>query len=90
MQSKLINSIVELIEQYEEKGMELKFILETHSETIVNYIGYLIATGKLSHDSVNVYIFEKKNGKSVIRKSKYDEDGALINWPMGFFFPDDD
>ena len=90
MQSKLINSIVELIEQYEEKGMELKFILETHSETIVNYIGYLIATGKLSHDSVNVYIFEKKNGKSVIKKSKYDEDGALINWPMGFFFPDDD
>ena len=38
-----------------------------------------------------MYIYlRKKNGKSVIKKSKYDEDGALINWPMWFFFPDDD
>ena len=41
-------------------------------------------------NGTTVEVFEQKNGKSEIKKAEYDENGALTNWPMGFFFPDDD
>ncbi|MFL9514999.1 DUF3696 domain-containing protein [Acinetobacter baumannii] len=32
-------------------------------------------------------IFEEKDGHSEIKHSAFDDNGRLINWPIGFFQP---
>lgn len=62
------------------------FIIETHSETIINRIGELIAgEGSLSGDDVNVVLFHKDKDGHTVTFSNYDKDGYLENWPVGFF-----
>jgi len=38
-------------------------LCETHSETIVNQIGQLVAQGKIDRKKVQVLVFEKRNGQ---------------------------
>lgn len=66
----------------------LKFIIETHSEAIVNRLGDLIFEGRIRAEDVAVYIFDKNSEddrKTVIKSSVFKEDGSLENWPVGFF-----
>lgn len=66
-----------------------KVVMETHSETIVSRLGYLIAKGALSHENVRIYLFEKnKNGDTEVRESTFNEKGKLKDWPIGFFSPE--
>ena len=64
-------------------------VVETHSETIVNRIGRLIADGKLASDLASVVLFEpSRNGNgSTVRTATFDSEGYLQNWPFGFFEP---
>ena len=54
---------------------------------MINYLGKLVAQKKLSSDDISLLIFEKKSPTSptVLRKSTYDTEGVLDNWPLGFF-----
>ena len=65
---------------------KFKFVIETHSETIINRIGELVSQGGLfSNEDVNVVLFNKDDNGSSVSVSNYDEDGYLTNWPVGFF-----
>jgi predicted ATPase len=66
---------------------KIGFVIETHSEAIVNRIGELIMEGSINHEDVAIYIFEKRpsDRSTNIRKVNFDEDGTLRNWPIGFF-----
>lgn len=68
----------------------LTLIIETHSETIVNRLGHLIAADKLNADDVNIVLFEKEPSSLVtkVRTTSFDKEGYLIDWPYGFFQPD--
>lgn len=81
LQSKLISSICSLAND------QFRFIIETHSETIINKIGDLIYNKKIGNKDVNIQIFSKKNGEmeTIVESSSYDEEGFLENWPIGFF-----
>ena len=81
LQSKLISAICSLSNRY------FRFIIETHSETIINKIGDLIYNKKIGNKDVNIQIFSKKNEKmeTIVESSSYDEEGFLENWPIGFF-----
>jgi hypothetical protein len=64
------------------------YLVETHSETLVNRLGELIAAQRLSPDDVQVVIFEADGGgtrTTTVRTVQFDETGALIDWPFGFF-----
>ena len=65
----------------------LTIIFETHSETIVNRIGHLVANGKLAPEDVQVLLFEKATAESdtKVTQAKFGSDGVLQNWPHGFF-----
>ncbi len=65
------------------------FLVETHSESIINRMGDLISQGALSKDDVAIYIFDKKidNDVTSITSAVFDDDGILNNWPIGFFSP---
>lgn len=72
--------------EYEER---VKFIVETHSEALVNRLGQLVADGKVPHGDVQVLVFEdnKSSGITTVRIAPFTEEGVLENWPYGFFQP---
>lgn len=71
------------------KDRDIKFVIETHSEALINRIGELIYQKEISHEDVAIYIFDKPEGtdKSEVRPVTFDEKGILKNWPIGFFSP---
>ena len=84
MQAKLMDVITKIAKLKKEK---IQFILETHSETIVNRLGNLIYKGKISEEDVNIIVFNKKelDKNTEIKISTFNKDGYLQNWPIGFF-----
>lgn len=85
LQAKLIDIIVKVADQG-----NINFIIETHSETMVNRMGNSIAKNEISNENVGVIIFEKDFGEddTTIKKGGFDEEGYLENWPVGFFEPE--
>lgn len=84
-QCKLINTFLKLIEVGKKKGIFIRFIVETHSETIVNHLGREISRNHITQDDVSVLIFSKENKKTIINTVGYSPEGILKNWPIGFF-----
>jgi len=88
LQAKLMDLITKIAKN--KKG-KIQFLLETHSEVMINRIGNLIYKNKISQDDVNIILFEKDNQgfNTEVRVSKFNKDGYLENWPIGFFSVDE-
>lgn len=88
LQAKIVDVIVRVMQN---SGSMIRFIIETHSETIINRLGNLIYKEKLNKDQVNVMIFNKDFGDddTTIQFGNFDEEGYLENWPAGFFEPEE-
>jgi hypothetical protein len=68
----------------------INFLVETHSETLVNRLGELIAYGRLNPSDVQIVLFdapEDDNRETRTRTSHFNSSGELVNWPYGFFQP---
>ena len=87
VQARLAKAFIACIDLARKNQCDIQLLIETHSETIVNYLGRAIARGLLKPDDVSVILFEKGIDQSVttVSNSGYDEDGYLVNWPYGFF-----
>lgn len=66
---------------------KLNLILETHSSHLIFRLGELIEEKILDKNDVQILIFEEKEGCSEIRHAEFDDEGRLLNWPIGFFQP---
>lgn len=84
-QRKLLNAIVNVLQECKQNNTNLKIILETHSEKIIDELGLLIEKNMFFADDAAVYLFEKENGICTITHSTFDDSGRLTNWPFGFF-----
>jgi len=67
------------------KDLNFTTIIETHSYALIDRIGELVEEGKISKDKISILLFTKEDGLCEIRKSNYNEEGILKNWPAGFF-----
>ena len=87
VQAKLAKAFIACIDLARKNKCDIQLLIETHSETIVNYFGRAIARELLRPDDISVILFEKDVNQSVttVRNSSYDADGFLTNWPYGFF-----
>lgn len=68
----------------------ISFLIETHSEHLVNRLGELVQKGELSPSDVQVVLFDKTspNDPTSVRSATFGENGVLIGeWPFGFFIP---
>jgi len=66
----------------------LHFLVETHSEALINRLGELIENGAVSADDIQVVIFGDVSDdltSSDVTISEFDKTGILNNWPYGFF-----
>ncbi len=89
LQAKLAKALLSSIQLAKENGYYLQLIIETHSETIVNYFGMAIANKVLQKEDVSVVLFDKdiQTKHTLVKSSSYDQDGFLLDWPLGFFAP---
>lgn len=87
LQAKLMDVIARIATE-----KNVRFIIETHSETIINRIGTLIDKGKFNNNDIEITIFDKQFGedRTCVKKSTFDEEGYLKDWPIGFFEPEED
>lgn len=85
------NMLAKVISASKEENGNIKFIIETHSETLINRIGELIEMGNtVSNDDVSVLLFNapSEGYDKYISPSKFSSDGILMDWPYGFFSGD--
>lgn len=89
LQAQLADAFLSTIKAAKNIGVEIKLIIETHSETMINRFGHQIQKKYFNSSEVNVVIFEKSSPESStsIRIGNYNKDGFLENWPYGFFEP---
>lgn len=89
LQARLADTMSRAVSSARRKGIGLTLVVETHSETIVNRIGRLIADGQLDSDMASVVLFEpSRHGQgSLVRPVPFDSGGYLEDWPYGFFEP---
>lgn len=87
LQGNLTDALVKSIKTAKEKKIDLRLMIETHSEVLVNRLGQLIAEGKISPNEINIVLFEPSDqlGEVTIRNVQFDSDGYLLDWPLGFF-----
>ena len=82
--------LVNAIKSGENKNVQkLNFVIETHSQSLVNRLGELVRHGEISENDINVLVFSKQFKDSRIevdiQNSHYDSEGILRDWPYGFF-----
>ncbi|WP_348946409.1 AAA family ATPase [Chitinibacter sp. FCG-7] len=84
MQRKLTSLIAKTIKAAQKSN--ISFIIETHSQSMINEIGDLILENELKSDDVQILLFEQtgNNSETTIRSTGFNSDGELINWPFGF------
>lgn len=61
------------------------YILETHSEYLLNRLRLSIVKGDLQEKDLRVYYLENKKGEAVISQLKFNKKGAIENAPKDFF-----
>jgi predicted ATPase len=62
-----------------------RFIIETHSEHLLNRVRRRIAEGKIKKEDVVIYYFENTFDGTSIQEVKLNEKGQYYKFPKGFF-----
>lgn len=71
-----------------ENDIPISIIFETHSQNMIEALGECVESHdiNISCDDISILVFDKDdNNKTSVRKSSFDENGFLTNWPIGFF-----
>jgi predicted ATPase len=67
------------------KRTQKQYIVETHSEYLLNRIRLLLVTGELKPADVRVLYFENDGVKSTVHDVEFATDGQVKGAPQGFF-----
>jgi predicted ATPase len=88
-QARLARMIAAALIESRKAEREVRLMVETHSEALVNGLGKLIRKGMIADSDVQIVLFEQddETRQTSVRLAGYDEEGALRNWPFGFFAP---
>jgi predicted ATPase len=67
------------------KNTNKQYIIETHSEYLLNRIRLSIVKGEIEPSDVSAYYFESSIEGSITHKIEFTRDGQIQNAPQGFF-----
>lgn len=62
-----------------------QFLIETHSDHVLNGIRLAIRNGTIKPEQVAVYFFTVLDGRPHVIRLSVDKTGTLDDWPPGFF-----
>lgn len=91
LQSRLADLFIHAIAAAKDSGVDLRFVVETHSEQIINRVGKRVAGRRVRCEDVSLVIFDKPSFEfpTKVTITGYDEEGLVNSWPYGFFESDD-
>lgn len=80
-------NLCQLISKSAREDKNKRYLIETHSQTFILRLQYLLAAGELNVDDVAVYFvrFDEQIGSSLLQKVNVNVDGSIPNWPHGMF-----
>ncbi len=86
-QALLADALVDEVNLSRAPSGRMHYLVETHSETLVNRLGEFIALGKIPASDVQIVLFEphETEGWTRARPVEFDDQGVLVDWPFGFF-----
>lgn len=61
------------------------YVVETHSEYLLNRIRLAIVKGQLKEDELSIYFVENKADDAILHKIKFAKNGQILNAPEDFF-----
>ena len=61
------------------------YVIETHSECLINRLRLKIVKGELRTEDVRVYYMNQENKKSVVHEIQFMKDGRILGAPKDFF-----
>lgn len=85
MQRELIKAFCSVIKLAREHKIDVKIILETHSEKMINYLGEMVEEKTIANKDISILLFEKVNKVTDIRTVLFNDKGYLVDWPINFF-----
>ncbi|MCL9777581.1 AAA family ATPase [Vibrio methylphosphonaticus] len=87
MQANLAEVFSSVIKLASENSIDVRLIIETHSSSMISKFGDSVALGETDAEDINIIMFEqdRKQRKTDISYSHFNESGELENWPDGFF-----
>ena len=76
--------LASLLVEFAKDGKGLNYLIETHSDYMVDRIAVEIRRGNISPDNVSLVYHESKNGIVKIHNIEFDEQGELVDVPQGY------
>lgn len=67
------------------KNTKKSYIIETHSEYLLNRIRLGVVKDEIKKDDLSVYFLENKKGESQTYKIEFNKSGQILNAPVDFF-----
>ncbi len=70
------------------RRLGIRLVVETHSEALINRLGELVEEGKVDAGAIQIVVFsadEDLASATKVSLSRFDDSGALSDWPYGFF-----
>lgn len=64
---------------------DLRFVVETHSESLVTRLRLRVVQERVDHRNVSILFGEQVGGVTTFRSLKLNSFGDLSEWPKGFF-----
>lgn len=86
VQANLADVFIDAIHARENgENRQVQFIVESHSEHLLNRLQLRIAERRLKPDEVAIYFCSHGRKGAVMEQLRVDEDGEIENWPPDFF-----
>jgi predicted ATPase len=84
----MVGELTTEVTQADTDSRRIHFLIETHSETLLNRLGELVSLGRIRPADVQVILFEPNQQEvrlTDVRTSSFNDAGELVDWPYGFF-----
>ena len=81
MQIEFIDNIMKILD----RNKNIKFIIETHSEKIINRLGVCVEMNEIKPENINLLIFNQDNAITKIYQTVFNNRGGIKGWHEGFF-----
>ena len=87
LQAVLADLFIQAVNAARSNGVEVRLIIETHSEQIINRFGRRVSEGAISREDLAVVLFDKPSFEipTNVQVTTFDNEGFIANWPYGFF-----
>lgn len=88
-QARLARLFVHALQQSRKEGRSTCLMVETHSEALINSLGFLVREKQIDANDIQILFFDQnqETRETEITVAGYRPTGALKNWPFGFLAP---